>query len=657
MYEGPAEQRFIDTYAPLPFQEIMQVGQAFQRERERTEEEMKEFRSEFGDFMSPSGVDTASMDQATFGAIRPFVDKMRTDPEFLRSQEGQAQIRGAMQTVDRSKISLLRQGAENARERQKMISKLQAEGKYNPDWDPYGPVSEWDTLKQGPIPVDVIEYKPLEEMANEYTSNVKPGYIAPISPYEYWFGIDDKAIRNSLVAQFDSVTKTPQGRLHLNDIAKELGAQGITDPEIIKQEMIERMVQSQKDRMVKDKRADEAALKLLDLDVKRTKAEQAAGGGIPRLSDMTIMTGISHIKGLENRMLQNPVIAAEADEFNKEYKAAQSSGNRKRIDEVEAQYNAWRSDNFRSVNRNAFLFGAGKENMYDVKNYGDIIDGSNKVLETYAYTPAPYAADSWMESMSRHSGFGTTKKEDGTFILSNTKRFLTSAGLATRMDGVNVKLPKNGLDDLLREGIIKYAQISPKDEIVTQIGPNGKPMQFLKVQAVFTEDQIDDSAARILGRKGRRGGIRGFEGQTIPMGIGLEHTGKEELQRLIKEAGGTVEMTGAEITYTDSQTQREVLQKEGKLLKSKTEGTTVRGKNRLTYTIDGYVPLPSESNPGDELAVMEANNIWNQKTQTPKVAGAQLPEDIGVTFDSTLRAQQAATENLNYWINKATGRK
>lgn len=651
LYEGPAEQRFIDTYAPLPFQELMQVGQQFQRERERTEQAIQEFYTEYGDFMSPSQRDIESMTQTTFGAFQPQLDRMRMDPEYLRSREGQAGIMQAIRGVDRSKIAQLRQGAEMLRERARLRAKLESEGRYKASWDPYADLSQYDTLAQGIISPSILEYQSMEELTKPYTSELKPGYMYHIDPYRYFTGITEEDVRRTLEPQFESITSTPQGQAWMRDIANEMAAYGITDPEAIREETLNRMVQTQKDRMVPILNFDEAALKLDELAIRRAKlrGEQQAQQQ-PLLMDQIKVVGQSYLGAISDMLNNNPTVAARNAELNDNLATAQASGNREAIANAQQQAAQAQMNDFANLTRNAFLFGAGATQFADVKDYANKADGASKAIDLYS---VPVDANAIDDILSQVVGNRSERNGVVQYTTTDLSKFKTGVQVASQMNmgDVKVSIPKYGLENILKEGGVEQVQVVPVTgkNIVNQVHPDGTISQLAAVDVIFTEDDINKNVMSRLGKK------ISFKGTTRPTAAAEYVTATFEqnpagiMANLIAKAGGKVNEIVPEETTSTTVSGRQTIQ--GQLLGTQSTTTTAKGRPKKVYRVRQYIEIPDERIPGQERLVSSINQANLRRETTANVSSGERPGVVEDAFNAALNQQSQNAAAIQRWNN------
>lgn len=224
-YEQPAQQQFIDTYAALPFQEMAMLGSAYKQEKEKTEAALDAYKAQYGDFKSMSIKDIENWDK-TIGVVNPALEQMRLNPEYIKSQEGQAQIRNLIRSVDTKQLNQYRTNAANLEKRAEMVQRLKAAGKYNPEWDDID-IANWDTAKQG-IMTDLapIEYQSASELSKQYFDNLTPGHL----DFVYQNGVRYRRTGNTkadleaiAMAKENDLLATPQGQKYYEGFLKQTG--------------------------------------------------------------------------------------------------------------------------------------------------------------------------------------------------------------------------------------------------------------------------------------------------------------------------------------------------------------------------------------------------------------------------------------------------
>lgn len=669
MYEGPAEQRFVDTYAPLPFQEVFQVGQQYQRERERTEEEIKQFQADYGDFMSPSAADVTDWEAETMGRLRPQLEQMRLDPEWIKSQGGQAQIRGAIRSIDTAKLNQLRQSAANLQERQKNVAKLQAAGRYKRSWDPID-IASYRTLGpegQGIMSeLSPLEYQSLEELTTPYAESLKPGYIGHVDPYRYYTGITEEDVRRSLEPQFESITSTPQGQAWMRDVAQELAAVGITDPEAVREETLNRMVQSQKDRMVKNLEFDKAALDMAELSFKRAQTGAASAGAPPRLTDQVRVSGATLLQERRNQLLQNPSISQDMDILSAQYEKALASGNREAIKSVEDRTKQYMLERQEQQIQRAFLFGANQQSFFDnsgnpVKmDYSDYTDGAKKMFEGYSIGIGLTGSDAFIEA---EAGKDVKKTGEHTYRYNNITDFKTVAQLAEGWDAIPIYAPSSELEKYIENDVFKNVDVSSisKQNVVNQTLPNGQIEQYLAVDVTFTEDDVDLEKLRKLHGRGAtkvRSNVQEYKFPPEALEAAARGLQKDPLSRIdamVERAGGIINVVGGKVSESTTTSERDVA---GSKKKLGGESETIRrtGEAKKTYKLTLYQKMPHETQPGRETTTSQVNLLYDKNWMNQKAVGEEYPQEVGDAFSITLNQQTQNTNVLKSWKQRAANR-
>lgn len=117
----------------------------------QSQQEMKEFNKEYGDFLSPIQKDMEWYQDNVTGRIKNFINNLYSrgiDP--LRSSEGRALIRRELATMDTKGIAQVKQSAEAAKEYIKNRGLLQAAGKWDPEFEEFAnngqTLENWDTI-------------------------------------------------------------------------------------------------------------------------------------------------------------------------------------------------------------------------------------------------------------------------------------------------------------------------------------------------------------------------------------------------------------------------------------------------------------------------------------------------------------------------------
>lgn len=560
-YEQPVAQNFMDTYAPLPFQEMAMLGEAYKREKDATEAAIDEFQSKYGDFTSLSQRDVESWDAQTFGKIRPELMQMAGDPEKIKSQEFQAGIRSAIRSVDASKLGVLKQSAENLKQRAALIALLRAQGKYKESWDLID-IANWDSMNQG-IMTDLspLEYKSLHDIAAPYSQALKPSYLRAVDPYRYMVGVDENMIRNSLNTAASDIFSTPQGKAWYNDIATDLAKQGITDPEKVNERMMDMLVQSQGDYIHENLQTDDAALKKLELG---SRYPNDPNGGIPRYTDQLKFDAMTRMLNMYRNASANGVSPKRvlSDVFN---------------------HAANKPDSRKTYNLSELKRGTGA--IIDLLSMPTSRDGAESIIGQYA--------SEVIQSPSKGKEF--------TFADSSVLENPTTTVASIASIGVTKR--QNDFDDALLNGAFTNVKVVPvvgNKAVIAYTDENNRPVVKQKVKVTFTENDIDFSKLDSQYREYDSTGYRGYKNldKMLRMnGAKVETVQPEEANRYSESYDVSEGSKGKRTVIGDT-----------KVSKS----TSSKGKYHRKYTMELTIPVADASVPGESEMESAINNSYDR---------------------------------------------
>ena len=199
---------------------------------EKGEQRIKDFKKEYGDFMTPILADQDWYNQNVTGKINNRLNQIYArggDP--LRNAQDRAEIQQLINSIDVGSIAKLRSSAENAREFLKERAKLEAAGLYNPLYAKYdGPdMATYSTLNNGiwdkMSPTRITD---VATFGNPYFEGMKPN-IHSESKNGVSYSIEsitEDDLKNVANAHFNELVSTPQGQLmykYYQDLADATG--------------------------------------------------------------------------------------------------------------------------------------------------------------------------------------------------------------------------------------------------------------------------------------------------------------------------------------------------------------------------------------------------------------------------------------------------
>lgn len=249
-YDRPAEVPIMNTYVPINFGELYRIGTAQKEAVDRAANEITGAITTFGQFQSPSAIDTQNYYNASIGQVSDLIEEAATNPDAMKDANFRSRLQSRINNLDYATLSNLRQSSQNLQERQQMIAKMQAAGRYNPQWDQID-INNWNTTQQGIMnELAPVEYINANELSNKYFDNLRPGSL----PDVWKNGIKYNAIGNTyedLLAVAKShqndLINTPQGQQYYKQFLNQYGG----DEDKAREAFTDMIAQSQIDRTLR----------------------------------------------------------------------------------------------------------------------------------------------------------------------------------------------------------------------------------------------------------------------------------------------------------------------------------------------------------------------------------------------------------------------
>lgn len=275
-YERPIEytgqQIFDPTMAKMVLDAQDKYFNAVYADYQQGLENMKEFKKEYGDFITPILADQEWYNNNVIGKVRNFInDAYSKGIDLTRSAEGRAAIAQMINSIDVGSVAKLRTSAENAREYLRERSKLEAAGLYNPLLEKYAGkgMDTFSTLggdgiwgRMSPTP-----YQDMATFSKAYFDNIQPfqrsatknGISYTISE----INMDD--LHRIADAHFNDLVQTPQGQL----MYKMLLEQNNGDAVAARQNFNDAVVSGNTDRLRYADNYDERDYQMKNLAIKQ----------------------------------------------------------------------------------------------------------------------------------------------------------------------------------------------------------------------------------------------------------------------------------------------------------------------------------------------------------------------------------------------------
>lgn len=212
-YDTPAQLQFINTYVPIPFEQLYTLGKEANARVDKALEDFGKSMDKFGDFRSRSNKDMQTWYDETIGKQMPYIDQMAKNPDLIKDRAFRAQMQASINNVDRALLSKLKQNAAQFDEYKKMEQQLALAGKGNPLWHNRD-FSNYDSTIQPLFDETPIPYMDINELSKPYMDQLKPGYIKTEGVYDY-FGNTKEDLNAVANAHLTDMINTPQGQMHL----------------------------------------------------------------------------------------------------------------------------------------------------------------------------------------------------------------------------------------------------------------------------------------------------------------------------------------------------------------------------------------------------------------------------------------------------------
>lgn len=244
LYTRPAEANFINTYVPIPFEQLYTVANAYKTEYDRQVQALREDREKYGYFTSRSEKDMETWDREVNKPIQNIVNRIADDPDLLKTAEGRSLINSAINNRNYGLLSELRQNAQMLDE---------AWRTYDTRWqdNTYDTITNWDTSTQGLYNRPQIAYRSWEEIANPYFEDLEYTLDEAKSGGQWeYYSIKPQDLRDVANNHINELYQLPEVQKHLQQARRQgIIPDGMSDKEYA----YNMIVQSQRDRL-KEKR-------------------------------------------------------------------------------------------------------------------------------------------------------------------------------------------------------------------------------------------------------------------------------------------------------------------------------------------------------------------------------------------------------------------
>lgn len=319
MYDNPAQAQFIDTYVPIPFEQLYRFGQEAKADVEKAYNDLSGSLNRWSEFRSPSAVDTKRWYDETVNKLSPVVEELSSNLDLLKTPEGRARIQSTINNVDYALLGNLQQSAQALTERQRINQELMMKGLYDPRWH-YVDFAGYDTAaNKAPFSdISPLAYQSWETLSDPYFEQLsKDGAHRFLKSDGLWdyYGVSREDVNRVAEDKLNEIYSSPYARRAL-EVAKKYGEipEGMSDKEYIKQQVL----QAQESRIYNDRRLNP----LTDLNMRLSARTSGKGKETPPGQAPATLRNMMLNTAADNEQLlirENPSIFPRTNNWDQQY--------------------------------------------------------------------------------------------------------------------------------------------------------------------------------------------------------------------------------------------------------------------------------------------------------------------------------------------------
>lgn len=223
MYDQAAEAQFMNTYVPINFGELFRIGSAQKEEMNRAADQFTTQLQKFGEFRSPSAVDTKRYYDLTINRddFQDAITQMVSNPDYMKDAANRSRLQSLINSVDYSTLGNLKQSRDALLQRQEIDQRLMLENRYNPFWHNVD-YNNYDTVGSGKVFDDItpLPYMSVRELVEPYVNNLKGEFLGAKNGF-LWKGVTDDMTDAQLEQAMSSIQNTPQYDKYLEIYQKQ----------------------------------------------------------------------------------------------------------------------------------------------------------------------------------------------------------------------------------------------------------------------------------------------------------------------------------------------------------------------------------------------------------------------------------------------------
>lgn len=476
MYDQAAEAQFMNTYVPINFGELYRIGAAQKEEMNRAADQFTTQLQKFGEFRSPSAVDTKRYYDLTINRddFQQAINQMVSNPDYLKDAANRSQLQSLINSVDYSTLGNLKQSRDALLQRQEVDQKLMLENRYNPFWHDVD-YNNYDTVGSGKVFDDLspLPYMSVRELVEPYVNNLKGEFLGANKGF-LWKGVTDEMTDDQLRQNMSSIQNTPQYDKYIEMYQK----QGLTKEQAVEQ-LNKEIFTAGREFTWNDADRDPYAIESMRLQAKYAAQEKP--------NNLQNLTRVLEIDATRNHLFRfTDLTPQDIDNFAQNGFKALTPEKQEQI-------------------KNAMDPEYVKNNVKDI--YYSVLDQTRrpKTAENAALdmlsSPISY------EASEKYAKYGTTGKQDkdGRYTANNSNNFILAEEFITNMVGTT------RLDEKSKEGLQRFIgiwndgntfsnfKISPDQRQIS----DGRNIYLVKHAYVPVEDlkaaKVEDKTLKSLG--------------------------------------------------------------------------------------------------------------------------------------------------------------
>lgn len=449
-YDRPAEAPILNTYVPINFGELYRIGAAQKEAVDKAANELSTQISKFGEFTSPSAVDTQKFYDESIGKVKDLLQEAATNPDAMKDANFRSRINQRISNLDYATLSNLRQSREGMLARQKANQELMIRGLYNPLWHDVN-YTNYNTADEGIFnDVSPLAYKSEVDLVKPYVDNLKSEFIG-LSNGWIRTGVTEQRTDTALLEGLSSIQNTPEYAKHLEILQR----QGLS-PDQARDYLNKRLIVAGREFAYEQRERDPWWIKSAEL--------QARYGGSKDPASMNNLTTIIH-RDSKRKMLEN-FSGLNPDQIDQLMSGNLSGFDKDALDAINKNLDP---NNIRNMLSNSFdeVYKSSGNNLYT---------GINYILDVMSTPLSKSSADNY-------ASLGTTRQiAEGLYQAQDTRNFVLADDLALSMIGSNRILQSAKNLDTTKKGSpvpIEAREIIARDKLIKDWNSGNKFHDFI----------------------------------------------------------------------------------------------------------------------------------------------------------------------------------